>query len=111
MLHNRELAQHLRIIHLNHALIHLSPSTFDPGDIEKNRTMLPEWPGLDIVDEADGGEVHVASAFEVDCGFASDVGGARGTREGTFGWHGFAVMDRGRVLGGTEDVGEEEVVV
>jgi hypothetical protein len=34
MLHNWKLAQHFRIVHLQHALVDLAPSVFDTRDVE-----------------------------------------------------------------------------
>ena len=73
--------------------------------------MFPEWTGLDVVDEADGGEIHVCLSFQFNCCFMSYVGWRRGTEERAFSWHGVGVFDCWRVLSGAKDVGEEEVVI
>ena len=59
MLHHWELPQNLRGIHLQHALINLSPAVLDTGNIVQHWRVLPERAALDVVDELDGGEVHV----------------------------------------------------
>ena len=35
MLHDWELTQHFRIVHLKHALVDLSPAILDAGDVEQ----------------------------------------------------------------------------
>lgn len=48
VLHYGELAQHLRIVHFDHALVDLSPAIFDAGDVEENGRVLPERTFLDV---------------------------------------------------------------
>ena len=68
MLHDRKLAQHFCVVHLQHALVDLSPAIFDAGDVEKDGRVLPKWTFLDVVDELDCAEVHVAGLLFGDCG-------------------------------------------
>ena len=59
MLHDRELAQHFCVVHLQHALVDLSPTIFDAGNIEQDRRVLPERSLLDVENELDGTVVHI----------------------------------------------------
>lgn len=68
MLHDRELAQHFCVVHLQHALVDLSPAIFDAGDVEEDGRVLPKRTLLDVVDELDCAEVHVAGLLFSDCG-------------------------------------------
>lgn len=67
MLHDRELAQHFCVVHLQHALVDLSPAIFDAGDVEEDGRVLPKWTFLNVVDELDCAEVHVAGLLFGDC--------------------------------------------
>jgi hypothetical protein len=67
MLHDRELAQHFCVVHLQHALVDLSPTIFDAGNVEEDGRVLPKWTSLDVVDELDCAEVHVAGFLFSDC--------------------------------------------
>jgi hypothetical protein len=60
MLHNRELTQHFCIVHLQHTLVDLAPSVFDARDIEQYGRVFPERTFLDIKDELNGTEIHIA---------------------------------------------------
>lgn len=76
--------------------------------------MLPEGAALDVVDELDGGEVHVHVLVVRHGGFVRDFGGGGGGSDGAFCWCGLGCVgwvDGGSVLGGAEDVGDEAVVV
>lgn len=68
MLHDRELAQHFCVVHLQHALVDFSPAIFDAGDVEQNGGVFPEGSLLDVEDELNGAEVHVAGPVFADCG-------------------------------------------
>jgi hypothetical protein len=59
MLNHGELGKDLGVEHLDHAFVNLSPSVSDARYIKEDRTVLPEWTLLDVVDEADGREIHV----------------------------------------------------
>ena len=73
--------------------------------------MFPEGTAFDIVDEADGREVHVCFAFAVDCHGFHYVARFWGGGERAFGGDvGRCVDCRGK-LGGAEYVGKERVVV
>ena len=67
MLDNWEFAQHFGVIHLQHALVDLSPAIFDAGDVEEDGRVLPKWTFLNVVDELDCAEVHVAGLLFGDC--------------------------------------------
>jgi hypothetical protein len=60
MLDDWEFSQHFSIVHLQHALVYLSPAVFDARNVEQDRRMLPEWTLLDVKDELDSTIVHVA---------------------------------------------------
>ena len=59
MLHDWELGQHFRVVHFEHAFVDFAPAGEDAGDVVEHGGMLPEGSLFDIVDEADGAEVHV----------------------------------------------------
>lgn len=82
MLHDGKLGEHFSVEHLEHALVDLAPTVADPRDVEEDRRVLPERTLLDVVDEANGGEVHVGLAVVVDV--LGDVCGARSTADGAF---------------------------
>ena len=67
MLHDRELAQHFCVVHLQHALVDLSPAVFDAGDVEQDGRVFPEGAFLNVEDELDGAEVHVTGLVFGDC--------------------------------------------
>jgi hypothetical protein len=60
MLDDWKLAQHFGIVHLQHALVDLSPAVFDARNVEQYRRVFPEWSLLDIEDELDSTIIHVA---------------------------------------------------
>ena len=78
VLDNRKLRQHLGVEHLDHALVDLAPAVADARNVEQDGTVLPERTLLDIVDEADGGKVHVELALVLDHGGLGDIAGLRG---------------------------------
>lgn len=78
VLDNRELGQHLGVEHLDHALVDLAPAVADARNVEQDRTVLPERTLLDIVDEADGREVHVDLSLVLYHGGLCDIAGLRG---------------------------------
>lgn len=55
-----ELAQYFSVVHLQHALVDLSPAILDARDVEEDRRVFPEWTLLDVKDELDSTVVHVA---------------------------------------------------
>lgn len=59
VLDNREFGEHFSVIHFDHTLVDLGPASLDTRNIIQHLTVLPEWPFLHIVYEADGGEIHV----------------------------------------------------
>jgi len=60
MLDDGEFAQHFRVIHLQHALVDLSPAVFDARNVEQDGRVLPERSLLDVEDKLDGTVIHVA---------------------------------------------------
>ena len=73
--------------------------------------MFPERPLFDIVNEADGAEVHVLVPAPFDGGDFGDVRGVRGVGKGSFDGGFVGGGDAGAILGAAEDVGDEGVVV
>jgi hypothetical protein len=69
MLHDREFTQHFCVVHFHHALVDLSPALFDAGDVEEDGRMFPEGAFLDVEDELNRAEVHVAGLVFGDCRF------------------------------------------
>jgi hypothetical protein len=67
MLHDRELAQHFCVVHLQHSLVDLSPAIFDAGDVKQDGRVFPEGTLLDVENELNGAEVHVARLVFSDC--------------------------------------------
>lgn len=59
MLHDWEFPKHFSIVHLQHALVDLSPAIFDARDVEEYWRVFPEWSFFDVENELDGTEVHV----------------------------------------------------
>jgi hypothetical protein len=47
-------------------LVDLSPPCFDTGDVEQDGAVLPKRTLLDVVDEANGAEVHVVLPLPLD---------------------------------------------
>lgn len=79
VLHDGELGQDLGVEHLDHAFVDLAPAVADAGDVEENGAVFPEGAFFDVVDEADGGEVHVCLALVFDdegLGYVAGFGGA-----------------------------------
>lgn len=72
VLHDRKFAQDLRIVHLQHALVDLSPSILDTRHVVQDGRVLPERSLLDVVNELYGGEVHVTTFVLVDSRSRSD---------------------------------------
>lgn len=66
MLHDRKLGQHLGIVHFNHSLVNLAPAIFDARYVKQHRAVLPERTFFNIVDETNGGKVHVCLAVVLD---------------------------------------------
>lgn len=92
-------------------LVDLTPTSSNPRDIKKHRTMLPKRSPLNIVDEAHCGEIHVGLAFSLD-----DVGFGNASRVRSI-WE-RALLRYGvwfghcwGILGCTKDIGDERVVV
>lgn len=76
VLHDRELAQDFRVVHLDHALVDLAPAVFDARDVEQDGRVFPERTLFDVVDELDCTEVHVAGFVLRDCIFRRDAVGS-----------------------------------
>lgn len=81
VLNDGKLGQDFGVEHFDHALVDLAPSVTDAGDVEQDGTVLPEGALLHIVDEADGGEVHVCLALSFDDGGFGDVAGFGGASD------------------------------
>lgn len=84
MLHYWELREYFGVVHLDHALnefvsngkscyaigratrvylVDLSPPCLNTGYVIEHRAMLPEWAALDVVNEANCGEIQVVFPF------------------------------------------------
>ena len=73
--------------------------------------MLPKRTPLDIVDELDSGEVHIAVLIVRHGNFVRDFGGGGGGPDRAFGGCGLGWGDGRAELRAAEDVGDEAVVV
>lgn len=111
VLHDRELGKDLGVEHLDHALVDLAPAVLDPRHVVEDRAVLPEGALLDVVDEPDGGEVHVGLPEPLHGLGLEDVARLGGPLHGAFEGHGLVLGDGAGVLGGTKDVRHEGVVV
>ena len=60
MLDDGEFTKHFGVVHLEHALVDLSPAVFDARDVKQNRRVLPERALFDVKDELDSTVIHVA---------------------------------------------------
>lgn len=99
MLHDGELAQHLGVEHLDHALVDLAPAVLDARHVEQDGAVFPEGALLDVVDEADGGEVHVFGAVALHGRGLGDVPRLGRVGDGTLEGRGFVWRrDGARVL-------------
>ena len=92
-------------------LVDLSPTRFDTRYVVKNRTVLPERTFLDVVDETDGTEVHVASSFALDSGRLGNVSRVRGGRKRAFSCDFGERRDGWGELCGAKDVGQEGMII
>ena len=111
MLHDWELGQYFGVVHFDHALVDLAPAGADAGDVVEHGGVLPEGSLFDIMDEADGVEVHILVPLRLDGGRFGDVGGVRCVGAGAFDGCLVAGGDGGAVLSAAKDVGNEGVVV
>ena len=111
MLHDGEFGQYFCVVHFDHAFVNFAPARADAGDVVEHGGMLPKRPLFDIVDEADGAEVHVLVPVLFDGGDFGDIRGVRGIGKRSFGGGSVGGGDGGAVLGAAEDVGDEGVVV
>lgn len=84
MLYDGELGEHFSIIHFDHALVDLGPARSDPGYIKQHWTMFPEWTPFDIVNKADGREIHIHFPLPFDDVGFGDAAGIWGVRERAF---------------------------
>lgn len=73
--------------------------------------MFPKRALLHIVDKPNRREIHVRRAVVVDLLDGGHVAGFRGAADGTLERRRVGVVDGAGELGGSEDVGQEEVVV
>lgn len=102
VLNDRKLGQDFGYIHLDHTLIDLGPACSNARNVIKHWGVLPEGALLDIVNEADGREVHIPCTLSGDdCGFGNIcwVGGAR---ERSFDWSLVGFRDGWSILGAAE---------
>ena len=60
MLDDGKFAQHFGVVHLQHALVDLSPAVFDARDVEQDGRVLPERTLFDVENELDCTVVHIA---------------------------------------------------
>ena len=111
VLHDGELREHFGVVHFQHALVDLAPAGADAGDVVQHGRVLPEWSLFDVVDEADGVEVHILVPLPLDGGGVGYVGGGGRGGVGAFGRGLGTGVDGGAVLGAAEDVGDKGVVV
>lgn len=111
VLHDREFGQDLGVEHLDHALVDLAPAVLDPRHVVEDRAVLPEGALLDVVDEPDGGEVHVGLTEPLHGLGLEDVARFRRPLDGAFERHSLLLSDGAGVLCGTKDVRHEGVVV
>ncbi|KZL64340.1 hypothetical protein CI238_03832, partial [Colletotrichum incanum] len=112
VLDDGELLEDFCVEHFEHALVNLPPAVLDARYVKEDGAVLPKRALFHVVDEADGGEVHVLGALGLDDGGLDDVARLGRAADGALGGHGVGVRgDGGRQLGGAEDVGEEGVVV
>ena len=86
MLHDGEFRQYFCVVHFDHAFVDFAPARADTGDVVEHGGMFPKRPLFDIVDEADGTEVHVLVPAPFDGGDFGDVRGVGGVRKGSFDW-------------------------
>lgn len=59
MLYDWELGQDFRIVHFDHAFVYLTPAVPDTRDVKKHGAVLPKRSLFNIVDEANGREIHI----------------------------------------------------
>ena len=111
MLYDGELGQYFCVVHFDHAFVDFAPARADAGDVVEHGGMFPKRPLFDIVDEADGAEVHVLVPAPFDGGDFGDVRGVGGVGKGSFDGGVVGGGDGGAVLGAAEDVGDEGVVI
>lgn len=111
VLNNGELGENLCIEHLDHALVDLAPAVANARNVKENRAVLPEGACFDVVDEANGGKIHVGLALVFDnCGLGY-VAGLGGAFDRALERHGVGVVDGTGELCGAKDVGNKRVVV
>lgn len=111
VLHDWELGQDLGVVHFDHALVDFAPAGADAGDVVEHGGVLPKRSLFDVVDEADGVEVHVLVPLPADGGGFGDVSGVGCVGAGSFDGGLVGGGDGGAVLRAAEDVGDEGVVV
>lgn len=82
VLHYGELGQYFRVVHFDHTLdnkqlvisgkrnktnlIDFPPSSLNAGNVVEHRAVFPKWPFLDVVNEANRGEIHIRQPFSFD---------------------------------------------
>lgn len=73
MLNNWKFGQHFCVVHLDHALVDLRPTSFDARNIKQDGAVLPERPLFDIVNEPDSAEVHITMTLALNSGRFSHI--------------------------------------
>lgn len=112
MLHNREFGKHLGIVHFYHALVDLAPAVFDAGDVKQDGRMLPKGAPFHIIDEANGGKIHVGLTLILDSGRFCHIGRFGRASDRPVKRHGFRLGGDGpSELGRAQDVRNKGVVV
>lgn len=66
VLHYGELGQYFRVVHFDHTLIDFPPSSLNARNVVEHRAVFPKWPFLDVVNEANRGEIHIRQPFSFD---------------------------------------------
>lgn len=111
MLHDGELGQDLGVEHLDHALVDLAPAVLDARHVIEDGTVFPEGPFLDVVDEADGGEIHVRLPEPLYCFRFEDIARFRSPLDGALEGHGLILGNRAGELCRPKDIWHKRVVV
>lgn len=111
MLNDGKLREYFGVEHFDHAFIDLAPPIANTRYVEEDGTMLPEGTFLDVVDEPNGGEVHICLTIVVDNSGLGDVARLWSAANGPFQRHGLTLVDGSGELGRAKDVRDEGVVI
>lgn len=107
----RKFGQDFRIVHFYHAFVDLAPAFSDSGNIEQHRAVLPKRPLFYVVDEANGGKVHVGLSVVVHHELFGNVARLWRTPYRALQRHWFVFVDGPRELRRAKYVRNKEVVV